>query len=314
MIPRRPRGTADDRERLVEALADLPDQMRMVGRAPRCLRPPARRDRPRARHQPDGGQGPPPPCPSTSARAAVPVSRPPPPAPDRQRPRPRQRDEARDAVGLAETKVPRVGGAERSCQQRSEGAPGHLGRRAPSPCRQRCPAPRSRACCPSILDGWLRRHPRRSSSTWARAFDARPSLPSTTSCCGCSTSCVRIEVEPPPGAVADVLDALEKAAQRRVIRSVLSGRRLVYAGALAAPRGGGRRGHRRAAGPPAEGSSPWCYRDSDPGRPVLSRWRATTPARRAVAQLVEHRSPKPAVGGSSPSCPAHRSFEPRIVA
>src|SRR6185437_12329431 len=27
---------------------------------------------------------------------------------------------------------------------------------------------------------------------------------------------------------------------------------------------------------------------------------------RAVAQLVEHRSPKPAVGGSSPSCPAVR--------
>jgi large subunit ribosomal protein L33 len=26
---------------------------------------------------------------------------------------------------------------------------------------------------------------------------------------------------------------------------------------------------------------------------------------RAVAQLVEHRSPKPTVGGSSPSCPAH---------
>ena len=29
---------------------------------------------------------------------------------------------------------------------------------------------------------------------------------------------------------------------------------------------------------------------------------------RAVAQLVEHRSPKPAVGGSSPSCPAQHSF------
>ena len=42
-------------------------------------------------------------------------------------------------------------------------------------------------------------------------------------------------VEPPPGAVADVLCALEEAAQRRVIRSVLSGRRLVYAGAFAAP-------------------------------------------------------------------------------
>jgi hypothetical protein len=42
-------------------------------------------------------------------------------------------------------------------------------------------------------------------------------------------------VEPPPGAVTDVLDAIEDAAQRRVIRSALSGRRLVYAGALAVP-------------------------------------------------------------------------------
>jgi hypothetical protein len=42
-------------------------------------------------------------------------------------------------------------------------------------------------------------------------------------------------VEPPPGAVADVLGALEEAAQRRVIRSALSGRRLVYAGVFAAP-------------------------------------------------------------------------------
>jgi hypothetical protein len=42
-------------------------------------------------------------------------------------------------------------------------------------------------------------------------------------------------VEPPPGAVADVLNALEQAAQRRVIRSALAGRRLIYAGAVAAP-------------------------------------------------------------------------------
>jgi hypothetical protein len=42
-------------------------------------------------------------------------------------------------------------------------------------------------------------------------------------------------IEPPPGAVAEVLNALEQAAQRRVIRSVLAGRRLVYAGAVAAP-------------------------------------------------------------------------------
>jgi hypothetical protein len=42
-------------------------------------------------------------------------------------------------------------------------------------------------------------------------------------------------VEPPPGAVTDVLGALEAAAQRRVVRSVLTGRRLAYVGALAAP-------------------------------------------------------------------------------
>ncbi|MGA3217435.1 MAG: hypothetical protein ABSD97_17325 [Acidimicrobiales bacterium] len=39
-------------------------------------------------------------------------------------------------------------------------------------------------------------------------------------------------VETPPGAVADVLGALEEAAQRSVIRSALSGRRLVYAAAI----------------------------------------------------------------------------------
>ena len=42
-------------------------------------------------------------------------------------------------------------------------------------------------------------------------------------------------VEPPPGAVTDVLGSLEAAAQRRVIRSVLNGRRLAYVGAFAAP-------------------------------------------------------------------------------
>ncbi|MGA2530003.1 MAG: hypothetical protein ABSG36_12670 [Acidimicrobiales bacterium] len=41
-------------------------------------------------------------------------------------------------------------------------------------------------------------------------------------------------VEPPPGTVTDILGALEQAAHRRVIRSVLTGRRLVFGGALAA--------------------------------------------------------------------------------
>jgi RNA polymerase sigma-70 factor (ECF subfamily) len=44
-------------------------------------------------------------------------------------------------------------------------------------------------------------------------------------------------VEPPPGTVTDVLGAIEQAAQRRVIRSALTGRRLVYGGGLAAAAG-----------------------------------------------------------------------------
>lgn len=42
-------------------------------------------------------------------------------------------------------------------------------------------------------------------------------------------------IEPPPGTVSEVLGALEQAVQRSVVRSVLTGRRLFYAGAVAAP-------------------------------------------------------------------------------
>ena len=47
-------------------------------------------------------------------------------------------------------------------------------------------------------------------------------------------------------------------------------------------------------------------RGSDPSGPRNQHcYRSLRPpARRAVAQLEEHRSPKPTVGGSSPSCPA----------
>lgn len=44
-------------------------------------------------------------------------------------------------------------------------------------------------------------------------------------------------VEPPPGAVADVLAAIEQAAQRRIVSSALSGHRLAYAGAILVPAG-----------------------------------------------------------------------------
>ena len=45
------------------------------------------------------------------------------------------------------------------------------------------------------------------------------------------------EVEPPPGVVTDILSAVGHVAQRRMIRSVLTGRTLAYGGAVVA--GGG---------------------------------------------------------------------------
>ena len=128
-------------------------------------------------------------------------------------------------------------------------------------------------------------------------------------------------LEPAPGLLAQTLAAIEEAGERQAVRSILSGRRLAYAGAIGGRRG--RRRHRghgddRAPGPPALGPRPHLsrarpIRGRSPGRsrrlgrasgPLLSCLFRPDRARRAVAQLVEHRSPKPAVGGSSPSCPA----------
>ena len=121
-------------------------------------------------------------------------------------------------------------------------------------------------------------------------------------------------VEPPPGAVTDVLGALGggRAASRRPFCAHRAAARLRRCSRRAC--GSDHRSDRRAPGPPAEAPARGAIVMPTRGDSVLSHGRATTPARRAVAQLVEHRSPKPAVGGSSPSCPAHCSFEPRIVA
>jgi len=45
------------------------------------------------------------------------------------------------------------------------------------------------------------------------------------------------EVDPPPGVVADVLAVVREAARRGMVRSVLTGRRLAYAGTVAAAAG-----------------------------------------------------------------------------
>lgn len=41
-------------------------------------------------------------------------------------------------------------------------------------------------------------------------------------------------VDPPPGLLAEVIEALEAAARRRVVRSLLTGRRIAYASGVAA--------------------------------------------------------------------------------
>ena len=65
------------------------------------------------------------------------------------------------------------------------------------------------------------------------------------------------------------------------------------------------RKHTAAQGDPL-GTSPVRGGKIDFPAATLGFWRGT---QRAVAQLVEHRSPKPVVGGSSPSCPARRCFD-----
>ena len=126
-------------------------------------------------------------------------------------------------------------------------------------------------------------------------------------------------LEPAPGLLAQTLAAIEEAGERQAVHSILSGRRLAYAGAIG--------GAAVAAGTAADGDDRPPFRGGvpsppradgacvgpgppPPGSPRVPRTRCypcvlrPDRARRAVAQLVEHRSPKPAVGGSSPSCPA----------
>ena len=120
-------------------------------------------------------------------------------------------------------------------------------------------------------------------------------------------------LEPAPGLLAQTLAALEEAGERQAMRSILSGRRLAYVGAIGgAAVAAGHRGDGDDRAPLPSTRGP-CHHLSraplrSPPRTGLGAAAilAVRPdrARRAVAQLVEHRSPKPAVGGSSPSCPA----------
>ena len=131
-------------------------------------------------------------------------------------------------------------------------------------------------------------------------------------------------IAPPVGSLAAVLAALDAAADQRPASANLGhpGRyRRGDHGSYSGGRGGRRPGVdepetqpcRHRLNLPAPGRFDKLVRSADP-RAVRAarcypRSEGTRPAdqlQRAVAQLAEHRSPKPAVGGSSPSCPAPR--------
>ena len=153
------------------------------------------------------------------------------------------------------------------------------------------------------------------------ACAARPSSPATAGCSAACSCCAPATSSPRPGLLAQTLAALEEAGERQA-------RPVDPHGPAARLRGrdrrcGGRRRHRghghdrpplpppcrpghQLNGPVVTPGSPAGARRSPAGGPASTAILAVRPdrARRAVAQLVEHRSPKPAVGGSSPSCPA----------
>ena len=178
--------------------------------------------------------------------------------------------------------------------------------------RRPCGVTRSPTGWPTSPSGSVELDDAERGATSSSACAARPSSCSTASCCAPCGPCAPRCSSPRPGLLADILASLEEAGERRAVRSLLSGRRAAYVGgiaaaaAAAAAAGGAlviasrsrrRLAARRLTRPDGSMFGPLSGRLFA----ILPPW--TVPPR-AVAQLVEHRSPKPAVGGSSPSCPA----------
>ena len=166
-----------------------------------------------------------------------------------------------------------------------------------------------------VLAGDRRRLGRRSTTppaaTSSSACAARPSSSSTASCCAPCGPCAPRCSSRPPGCWPRSSPTSRRPASATPSGRCLSGRRVAYLGGLAAATAAGAGAAivlatRSRQGPPA-------------ARRLSAAVRLTVPAgrdarvsgsfpQRAVAQLAEHRSPKPEVGGSSPSCPAPCPF------
>ena len=87
------------------------------------------------------------------------------------------------------------------------------------------------ALLPALVDGEPTPIPR-PRSTSRRACAARPSSPATGDSCARSSLLRTRYAEPTPGLLGETLAALTDAAEEGARRTLLSGRRLAYAGAI----------------------------------------------------------------------------------
>ena len=94
-----------------------------------------------------------------------------------------------------------------------------------------CSVSRSPSSCPRPSTPTCR-STRPSATTSNRACAARPSSPATVACCAASNSSAPSSSSPPPGSSPRPWPRSRKPSERQAIRSLLTGRRLAYAGAI----------------------------------------------------------------------------------
>ena len=179
-----------------------------------------------------------------------------------------------DVATLLPEAVDSGAAVELSVQRHIETLPALPGRARPLP----PDAPRPPAAAHPLPRARARACSRRRSPRSRRPASARPSARSSRAAASPTPAPSAVRRSPPAPRPRSMIvhRSRRRAAPRHQLtaRSVAPGRRLTPS---------------LASGAPA---------------PLLSLPFRPDRARRAVAQLVEHRSPKPAVGGSSPSCPA----------
>ena len=127
----------------------------------------------------------------------------------------RARHHGRGGEGAAAPGPPQA--ARRAVRRRSRGS---------------CGVTRSPRCCPGMVDGDVDVDPAGDARTSRRACAARPSSPGTGELLRTLALLRTRYAEPTPGLLGETLAALTDAAEEGARRTLLSGRRLAYAGAI----------------------------------------------------------------------------------